>query len=423
MLTINVHTVFTRIIEHSPAAKNDPFGLFVGLLAHPRCQLVSIKAPDAPTLVLEFKRIEGLVDLDHNNPATSAVWPSHFHIVVGLLRLEQPVFKFLHISANDTTCRTLLSFPKRLELAKIALLLLAFCDLKIPALQEGLTPGQLAEQCHDLYRHVLSPTHGSIHKQVTSHFMKPMGHENVEALTKLFEYYQKQPTQKCLNEPLLKAIWSKSHPFIHSHARLFCAEQHSAVHAQLKNLLGHERFKMGSPKAVYRLEQKYREYGADTVDPHGPLPYASFKDLFRATVTIKDFSEEAKTAIVEHLVECKFPSVGYTALYLILKIEDMKCELQVVTDFKAADDAHSYYELQRNDSMENLELFVFRDLEKQTQDALKRTEDEIRKATRASLVDLEKVHDDMALISHAYALHKEAKKRGVPSGVKMSLEP
>lgn len=128
--------------------------------------------------------------------------------------------------------------------------------------------------------------------------------------------------------------------------------------ALLKNFefkITEEHVHFAGPKTISRIAQKYSEY-QDEYLIGGSDVYKKFKDLFRGTILFDDFMKLDINKL--KIASCNVPDTGYKVGYVILNIGTMNFELQVVRNLEKNENSHYWYELTRNDSEENLRVFI-----------------------------------------------------------------
>jgi hypothetical protein len=144
----------------------------------------------------------------------------------------------------------------------------------------------------------------------------------------------------------------------HEHyAVLFCKEMTPTIQGRLDELLGEGVAKLAPSKTAPRILQKYEEYCAEFLTP-GMHAYKNFKDLFRASITIDKIKEVVDTTKLT-IADFKVRKEGnYRAGYLVLNIDTLNVEIKVVKSLEDDSRSHLWYELRRNDSVENVKLFI-----------------------------------------------------------------
>jgi len=137
-------------------------------------------------------------------------------------------------------------------------------------------------------------------------------------------------------------------------------------HEKVRTFLGiidnDNLFKPGPPKQKYRIKQKIEEYSSQLLS-NGISVLTKFKDLHRAAITCEtflkltlQFDDSVKYVSSKRSAE----SDSYQAFYVILEVDGVNFELQVVNSIKVSIESHLYYEIIRDNSLKNLELFLRR---------------------------------------------------------------
>lgn len=119
--------------------------------------------------------------------------------------------------------------------------------------------------------------------------------------------------------------------------------------------------KYGPPKAVYRLKQKYNEYSTSFLRPSTNV-YGKFKDLFRGLVVVNDITPEVEAKLKDLVQQVKYRA-DVKILYLTLAVSGDMFELQVVPTDSLGEESHRLYELQRENTPENIASFIERSIE------------------------------------------------------------
>lgn len=152
-------------------------------------------------------------------------------------------------------------------------------------------------------------------------------------------------------------------------AAVLCDKMAPVVRNQLSDLL--KDLKLGEDwvfapsKGANRIKQKYNEYAASYLQPSAAV-YKRFKDLFRASISFEAYK---RLLISDHRIPLKFIAEinqrvdgNYRACYVILNIDTLNVELKVVESLRDDAESHQWYELRRNNSIENLVEFLRRGL-------------------------------------------------------------
>lgn len=152
----------------------------------------------------------------------------------------------------------------------------------------------------------------------------------------------------------------------------FTRANKSEVDAQLLQWLG---FKNGDETALqtqgiiladckseYWIMQKYEEYRSEYIHG-GAHVFKKFKDLFRASISFETFMHVKDRFTNLPVVSVKPRREGnYRAVYIILNVLEWNYELKVVKDIESFPESHEWYELRRNSSKDNLDIFIRRHL-------------------------------------------------------------
>lgn len=107
------------------------------------------------------------------------------------------------------------------------------------------------------------------------------------------------------------------------------------------------------------------EYSTHSLGP-GLHPWKKFKDLFRGSIKYDEYTSWLAKASTEipaglQISSMKYRAEGnYQACYVVLNVLSLNFELKVVSSLDDIDESHGWYELARNNSLENLESFISR---------------------------------------------------------------
>jgi hypothetical protein len=268
---------------------------------------------------------------------------------------------------------------ERLNYSHIALIFLNYFHIKVPNILTKLSPLDLALCCYDIYHVLHDEDDPPIRHLIVSNCIRDFYHpppkeipassdDPLEQLFKTLNVFKRQPS--CKNQGL---IWylkemEKISPFAGLHFQHQFVEQYCANQQEMKQKHLQERFpglliKLARPKMDYRIEQKYEEYASEFV-LSGFHIYRRFKDLFRATIVYPELNmsmEDLTSMVAPDLVEVKINrDVGI--VYFILNCDNDLAEIQVVMNKKKTSDSHQYYELIRENTLENLEQFIKRNI-------------------------------------------------------------
>jgi len=122
--------------------------------------------------------------------------------------------------------------------------------------------------------------------------------------------------------------------------------------------------KVAESKSPFRIKQKYEEYCKGYLS-EGIHAYKKFKDLFRGSISIEDYLEAINNRTeVLNISSINYREDGnYRAAYVILNVDSLNFELKIVKNVQNSIESHDWYELKRNDSIENLDEFIRKEIQ------------------------------------------------------------
>lgn len=138
-----------------------------------------------------------------------------------------------------------------------------------------------------------------------------------------------------------------------------------AIEEKVKNYISNVSF--GPTKSAFRIRQKIDEYQLQWPLPDRLRALSMMKDLFRGAVHIDHFNAQLDRGLLgnqefTHSIwrcELKKTKYDYSALYLVIDVDDHMFELQVLTtDPRKLQESHLWYELSRSEGRENLEKTI-----------------------------------------------------------------
>lgn len=237
-----------------------------------------------------------------------------------------------------------------------------------------ITPLEFALCCYDIHAKTKKLiTVGYIEKFMREHLnavnsATNLTAEQIAALKALnAKCFPESAWKKGKNEVLLTYLHDLHQDFHTEYIVKFCKDNMSVIEREVRRFfpLPAGRISFGGPKSAERIDQKFEEYAEQFLAP-GPRVYSKFKDFFRASIEYGDYCKCIEEA-AEHpdIAAINYRTEGeYQACYIILSINTLNVELKVVKSLAALQESHDWYELKRNDTIENLESFIARGIAK-----------------------------------------------------------
>jgi len=191
--------------------------------------------------------------------------------------------------------------------------------------------------------------------------------EQFDALTKL---HASVKFERAKNEDLIAYLHEDEirEDFDPEYVVKFCSAHRDMVVNQVREWFPGSKIDFAPEKTPLRVRQKLEEYSKRYLQP-GVHAYKRFKDLFRGSILVDDYIASFESPLKMD-PPLKISSIqsrtegNYQACYVILNINTLNFELKVVGDLEPLTESHEWYELKRNDSLENLQEFICRGITK-----------------------------------------------------------
>jgi hypothetical protein len=231
-----------------------------------------------------------------------------------------------------------------------------------------LTPFEFALCCYDIYKYcdgrLLHSPFIKKHMDLSPlHREANLSLDELQALNKLLDSKSKNNEK---NTKLIDFLHGVHKDFHAEYVVKYCERNQEEVERIVRALFPNVNLKFAGPKSAHRITEKYNEYSADYLKP-GVHVYRKFKDLFRASISYDDFMNGQTTSLP--LSSFNPPKGDYRVGYVILNIDTLNVELKVVKSIEAETQSHDWYELERSNSLENLQDFIRRRIQTSAQKA------------------------------------------------------